>query len=69
MGRREKGHRDVPPLGSRKRNKKKKVTQKAGAEGLKRPWSGGEVSEEEEEEEEREGGRQSGVPVLVSWLG
>lgn len=59
------------PLPGEKKKKKKNLT-KAGAEGLSRPWSGGEVSREEKKEKkekEREEGRQSGVPVLVSRLG
>lgn len=55
-----------------KTKKKKQITPKSKElKGLKRPWSEGEVSKEEEKEKDRreEGGRQSGVPVLVSRQG
>lgn len=53
---------------------RKKQTPKLEQRRLRRPWSGGEVSDEEETKKKKKGeekkeGRQSGVPVLVSRLG
>lgn len=42
---------------------------KAGAEGLRRPWSGGEVSEEEKKEKERREKEEGRVESLCSLAG
>lgn len=53
-----------PPPTKQKNNNKSHT--RAGAEELRRPWSGGEVFEEEEKEKEKEEGR---VESLCSLAG